>query len=206
MQVLGNSQLFGAGQLQRLLGGGGAPLAYSAGNSSPPGEIGAAPGGASPRPDQAAGAQFAAHTLASLLSVQQQPPAAGDLAGAPIRPGDANGADKPSADKLAAGFQTLAKAHAGHHRHHGASSADLAQKLVSAGDANGDGELGADEILAELPSQASGLGADAVKTAIAKLDTDGDGKLSGAELAAAIDALRHPQPTTAAAAPVTSQA
>ena len=225
MQIVGSAQLSGPDPLQRLLG-----LLPSqtqgAGQTSPVGAEDTAepPSPSPPKADQGPAARFAARTLASLLQVQQQPPAAGDLADALIGQADVNGDGGLSIEEIQA---ELAKAG------DSATGAQAISQAMTKLDTDGDGKLSAGELAAgfEALAQARGqtqtasqadpaAGAPAPpglrhrhhghhgvsSTDLAQLllgagDADGDGKLSGAELAAAIDAMRQaPGPSTASAA------
>jgi Ca2+-binding EF-hand superfamily protein len=113
---------------------------------------------------------------------------------------DLDGDGKLSAGELTDAIQKRLAAGEGHHRHHGhkqVSSEDLAANIIGSGDADSDGSLSQAELQTELGKTGAAMSSSDFAAAFGKLDSNGDGALSGAELAAAIDALRGKSGVTA---------
>lgn len=218
MQISASTATYGASQAQRLLAGLLQTPDESARQEAPGRASGSGgpPSGPPPGPPPGGGtSQFAAQTLGGLLSVQEQPASASDLAARLIQ--DADGDDDGSlslqeiqsalgsdgSDKLSAavsGLDTdgdgklnadelaagLEARHTEGGRRHPPSSDEVASKLIGETDGDSDGSLSLEEILAKLGDGAS----DGASEAFDKLDTNADGLLSSSELSAALDAFR----------------
>lgn len=223
MNISANSAAYAGGQVQRLLGlllpqGRAATRQDSPGGTNGAQDAAAAP--PPPGPPPGVGLRsFAARTLGSLLSAQEQHPSASDIAGRLITAADGDGDGALSlteiqtalgatpSDRLAAAFNSVdadsdgkvsaeeltagLQAARGHHGHHARpASSDVAASLISNVDTDADGALSLAEIAAKL-----GVTDPSANTSLAShfasLDKDGDGKLSATEIAAAIDALAN---------------
>lgn len=137
------------------------------------------------RGDGGGGQNFAAATMGSLLSMQENR-AEKIFSGA-----DSNGDGSLTADEIA----TDMAAHAPPGAPSGTDTATMAANLVSKADTNGDGVLSLDEFKAAAPSHGHHGGQD-VDTASKKkdpLDTNGDGKVSMAELLASLQTTTSTQ-------------
>lgn len=218
MQISANTVAYGSSEAQRLLAGllqtkgGGARQEKPSATSETDGP----PSGPPPGPPPGGGAQqFASKTLSGLLSTQETPPSASDVASKLIQDADSDGDGALSlaeiestlgtgaSDQLSASVAKLdtdgdGKLNADElsagleaarpkgGRPPPPSSADVASSLIGETDANGDGALSLDEILTKLGQDNS----DEATSAFGKLDTNSDGQLSSAELTAALDAFR----------------
>lgn len=137
------------------------------------------------RGDGGGGQNFAAATMGSLLSMQENR-AEKIFSGA-----DSNGDGTLTADEIA----TDMAAHAPPGASASADTATMAANLVSKADANGDGVLSLDEFKAAAPPHGAHGGGDMDAAAKKKdpLDTNGDGKVSMAELLASLQSTTSTQ-------------
>lgn len=130
------------------------------------------------RGGEGGGQNFAAATMGSLLSLQENR-AEKIFSGA-----DSNGDGSLTADEIASDMA----AHAPSGGPSGSDTATMAANLVSKADTNGDGVLSLDEFKAAKPPHGHPGGKDVDAAAKSKdpLDTNGDGKVSMAELLASL--------------------
>ena len=187
MNIQSASSTYASGQAQRLLQALLHQKAQTAGQTVPGGQDDDTNGAESLAPPTPTGgpnaAQMASKTLASLLSTQEQPPSAEDIAGKILSKVDTNGDGKLSLDEI--------KAALGGDSTSSTASNDAFAKV----DTNGDGAISADELTAAIKSrhghhghaaQADGPSStDVAKSLVSSADTDGDGVLSADEIAAA---------------------
>jgi Ca2+-binding EF-hand superfamily protein len=195
MQISSTSTAYSGGEAQRLLARllepQGPPAGQDLPSDSPP--TGASDAtGAPPQPSGGpSAAQFATETLASLLNVQQAPPASSDIAQQVISAADADGDGSLSLDEVekALGQDT-------------ASGADGLSQAFAQLDTNGDGKLSQDELASAIDAhKASGAhhhhhrahnaqasDGDLASAILGKADTNGDGALSADEIASALGA------------------
>ena len=104
------------------------------------------PLGPPPRGDAAASNRFSTDTLSSLLSVQQQPPAASDIASKLIGDADSDGDGSLSLDEIKAALNGGGASQTG-------STDDGLTPALAKLDTDGDGKLSSSELTSALESQ-----------------------------------------------------
>ena len=206
MQISSTPTAYGGSEAQRLLNMLLQPQAAAAGQDLPGAATAAATTtattAAAPTPTSSpSAAQFTSDTLASLLSAQEAPPSAADVAAKVISTADTNGDGSLSLTEVetALGGDTT-------------SGASAVGQAFSAIDTNGDGQISAGELTNALDAQNSAQGAqgahhghhhhhaggaggasstDLANQLLGSTDANGDGQLSLTEIENALGVLRH---------------